>query len=105
MDARPAADRALRLFSVCAPVYQEERGIEEFHRRVSSALEGIAYELILVDDGSTDSTPEVLRAIAARDPRVRVVTLSRNFGHQAAITAGLDHARGDAVAMLDSDLQ
>jgi polyisoprenyl-phosphate glycosyltransferase len=72
---------------------------------VSAALEGIPFELVLVDDGSTDRTPQLLAELAARDPRVRVVQLSRNFGHQTALTAGLDHARGDAVAMLDADLQ
>jgi dolichol-phosphate mannosyltransferase len=60
---------------------------------------------VLVDDGSTDRTPAILRRMAEEDPRVRVVTLSRNFGHQAALTAGLDHARGEVVAMLDADLQ
>ena len=70
-----------------------------------SALEGIPFELVLVDDGSSDRTPELLEQIAARDERVRVVILSRNFGHQTALTAGLDHARGDAVAMIDADLQ
>ena len=59
----------------------------------------------MVDDGSTDSTPQILDRLAAHDPRVRVVFLSRNFGHQTAITAGLDHARGDAVVMIDADLQ
>ncbi len=60
---------------------------------------------MLVDDGSTDGTPMKLEALAANDPRVRVVYLSRNFGHQTALTAGLDHASGDAVVMLDADLQ
>ena len=98
-------DRPLRLLSVVAPVYDEDALVEAFHARVCAALEGIPFELVLVDDGSSDRTPELLRAIAARDPRVRVITLSRNFGHQTALTAGLDHARGDAVAMLDADLQ
>jgi polyisoprenyl-phosphate glycosyltransferase len=97
--------RALELLSVVAPAYQEEDTIEEFHRRVSVALAGVPYELIIVDDGSTDATPRLLRELLERDPRLRVVTLSRNFGHQAALSAGLDRARGDAVVMLDSDLQ
>jgi dolichol-phosphate mannosyltransferase len=72
---------------------------------VCSALEDLPFELILVDDGSTDGSPIALDHLAATDPRVRVVFLSRNFGHQTALTAGLDHARGDAVVMLDADLQ
>jgi dolichol-phosphate mannosyltransferase len=65
----------------------------------------LLFELVLVDDGSTDATAPVLERLAATDPRVRLVYLSRNFGHQTALTAGLDHARGDAVVMLDADLQ
>ncbi len=98
-------DRTLRLLSVVAPLYEEDALVEAFHARVCGALEGIPFELVLVDDGSRDRTPELLAALAARDERVRVIRLSRNFGHQTALTAGLDHARGDAVAMLDADLQ
>jgi glycosyltransferase involved in cell wall biosynthesis len=98
-------DRTLRLLSVVAPLYQEEALVEAFYARTCAALEGIPFELILVDDGSTDRTPELLAALAARDARVRVIQLSRNFGHQTALTAGLDDARGDAVVMLDADLQ
>ena len=97
--------RELALLSVVAPACNEEELIAEFHRRTVSALEGLPFELIIVDDGSTDDTPRLLREIAAADERVRVVTLSRNFGHQAAITAGLDRARGDATVMIDADLQ
>jgi glycosyltransferase involved in cell wall biosynthesis len=98
-------NRTLTLLSVCAPVFNEEALVEEFHRRATAALDGLPYELIIVNDGSTDSTAEKLDALAAVDPRLRVVHLSRNFGHQAALTAGLEHARGNAVAMLDADLQ
>jgi glycosyltransferase involved in cell wall biosynthesis len=98
-------DRTLRLLSVVAPVYDEDALVEAFHARVCGALEGIPFELILVDDGSRDRTPQLLAELAAGDGRVRVIQLSRNFGHQTALTAGLDHARGDAVAMLDADLQ
>jgi len=98
-------ERSLQLLSVVAPLYDEEALLEAFHARVCAALEGIPFELILVDDGSSDRTPELLAALATRDKRVRVIYLSRNFGHQTALTAGLDHARGDAVAMLDADLQ
>jgi len=97
--------RSLRLLSVVAPLFNEEKTVAEFVRRVGLALDGLRFELILVDDGSTDATPRLLREAAAGDDRVRVVTLSRNFGHQAAITAGLDHARGDVAVMLDGDLQ
>ena len=97
--------RALSLMSVVAPVFNEEDLIDEFYARTCAALDGVPFELVLVDDGSTDGTPLRLEQLAASDPRVRVVFLSRNFGHQTALTAGLDHARGDAVVMLDADLQ
>jgi dolichol-phosphate mannosyltransferase len=99
------AGRSLRLLSVVAPVYNEEATIEQFYARVCSALEGVRFEMVLVDDGSTDGSDVELQKLAGNDPRVRVVQLSRNFGHQTALTAGLDHARGDAVVMLDADLQ
>ena len=95
----------LELLSVVAPVYNEDGTIEEFFTRVCAALEGLSFELILVNDGSTDGSPLILDRLAGGDPRVRVVHLSRNFGHQTALTAGLDHAAGDAVVMLDADLQ
>jgi polyisoprenyl-phosphate glycosyltransferase len=98
-------NRALDLLSVCAPVYNEEDLVEEFYARATAALAEFDYELIIVNDGSRDRTPEILDRLAENDPRLRVVHLSRNFGHQAALTAGLEHARGDAVAMLDADLQ
>jgi dolichol-phosphate mannosyltransferase len=97
--------RRLELLSVVAPVYNEEATIEEFYSRICAALEGLRFELLLVDDGSSDDTPARLTEMASSDPRVHVVFLSRNFGHQTALTAGLDHARGDAVVMLDADLQ
>jgi dolichol-phosphate mannosyltransferase len=100
-----AQTRELELLSVVAPVFNERELIAEFHARVVAVLAGLPFELVLVDDGSTDGTAAVLAALAAQDPRVRVVELSRNFGHQTALTAGLDHARGDAVVMMDSDLQ
>jgi dolichol-phosphate mannosyltransferase len=97
--------RHLELLSVVAPVFNEEATIEEFYARVCAALRGLRFELVLVDDGSGDRTPHLLRQLASSDPRVHLVYLSRNFGHQTALTAGLDHARGDAVVMLDADLQ
>jgi glycosyltransferase involved in cell wall biosynthesis len=93
------------LISVVAPVYNEEELVEEFYARVCGALDGMAFELVVVDDGSTDGTATALDRLADSDPRLRVVSLSRNFGHQTALTAGLDHAHGDAVVMLDADLQ
>jgi polyisoprenyl-phosphate glycosyltransferase len=103
--ALPRQPRELRLLSVVAPLFDEEATVEAFHARVCAALEGIPFELVLVDDGSRDRTPQLLAELAARDARVRVLELSRNFGHQTALTAGLDHARGDAVVMIDADLQ
>jgi polyisoprenyl-phosphate glycosyltransferase len=105
MAATDAASRQLTLLSVVAPVFNEEQLVTAFYERVCGALEGLPFELVLVDDGSSDATPRLLERIAEEDPRVRVVELSRNFGHQTALTAGLDHARGDAVVMMDSDLQ
>jgi polyisoprenyl-phosphate glycosyltransferase len=104
LQSRRAAGE-LELLSVVAPVYNEDGTVEEFFTRVCAALDGLPFELILVNDGSTDGSPLVLDHIAESDPRVRVVHLSRNFGHQTALTAGLDHATGDAVVMLDADLQ
>jgi polyisoprenyl-phosphate glycosyltransferase len=97
--------RELRLLSVVAPMLDEEGLAAEFCSRVASSLEGLPYELVIVDDGSSDATPAILDGLAVADPRVRVLHLSRPFGHQMAITAGLDHARGDAVVMIDGDLQ
>jgi len=105
VSAHSETKRRLGLLSVVAPLFNEEATVEEFHRRVVGALGDAPLELILVDDGSKDGTPALLAELAGRDARVRVVTLSRTFGHQAAITAGLDHARGDATVMIDSDLQ
>src|SRR3954466_1934051 len=93
------------LLSVVAPMYEEEATVDPFTERVDAALEGLNYELVLVNDGSKDGTRDAMAAAAARDPRVKVVSLARNFGHQPALTAGLEHARGDAVVMLDGDLQ
>lgn len=103
--SQPHAPRSLSLLSVVAPVYNEEQLIERFVQRTCAALTGWAFELVLVDDGSSDATPQLLDRLADQDPRVRVIHLSRNFGHQAALTAGLEHAIGDVVAMIDADLQ
>jgi dolichol-phosphate mannosyltransferase len=95
----------MALVSVVAPMHDEASTVARFHERVAAALEGEEWELVVVDDGSRDATHAALAAIAAADERLRVVRLSRSFGHQAALTAGLEHARGDAVVMLDGDLQ
>ncbi|MBV8432292.1 MAG: glycosyltransferase family 2 protein, partial [Solirubrobacterales bacterium] len=99
------APRSLGLLSVVAPVYNEQELLDQFYARVCSALTGLDFELVLVDDGSSDTSPAILNRLASSDPRVHVVYLSRNFGHQTALTAGLDHASGNAVVMLDADLQ
>jgi polyisoprenyl-phosphate glycosyltransferase len=93
------------LLSVVAPMHDEEATIAAFHERVSATAGDIPYELVIVDDGSRDGTPAILADLAARDERVKVITLSRSFGHQAALTAGLEHAGGDVIVMLDGDLQ
>ena len=101
----PDSPRNPTLLSVVAPVYNEEELVERFVRRACAAVADYTFELVLVNDGSSDATPELLDRMAAEDPRIRVIHLSRNFGHQAALTAGLEHAVGDVVAMIDADLQ
>ena len=97
--------RQLSLLSVVAPVYNEVDSLPVLYERLCAALSELPFELVLVDDGSSDGTSERLEELAANDPRVKLVLLSRNFGHQMALTAGLDHASGDAIVMLDGDLQ
>lgn len=94
-------------FSLVVPICNEENNIPELHRRVTAVMEELAepYELDIVDDGSRDRSIELLRELVKQDPRVRVIRLARNFGQQQAISAGLDHARGRAVIVLDGDLQ
>jgi dolichol-phosphate mannosyltransferase len=97
------------LISVVCPAYQEEEVLPLFHAELGAVLaslkEQYRFEIIFVDDGSSDGTLACLRHLGQADPRVRYLSLSRNFGHQAALTAGLEHARGDAVISMDSDLQ
>jgi polyisoprenyl-phosphate glycosyltransferase len=94
-------------FSIVLPVMNEEELLPELHRRLAAVADGLdgEAEIIFVDDGSTDRSREVLKELRGRDPRVKLAFLSRNFGHQLAITAGLDLASGDAVVIMDSDLQ
>src|SRR5512135_873550 len=89
------------------PVYNEEEGLLSFHRQLCAAVAPLAYDvhMLYVDDGSTDATPARLEQIGQEDRRVSVIELSRNFGHQAALTAGLDQAEGDYVITLDGDGQ
>lgn len=96
------------LLSIVVPCYNEDAVLWELHRRLVAVLEQIhdtSFEIVYTDDGSHDQTPDVLRQLQASDSRVRVVSLSRNFGHQIAVTAGLEHAGGDAVVIIDADLQ
>jgi len=95
------------LLSAVIPCANEQEVLCETNRRLLAALEpmGLDFEIVYVDDGSTDSTPDLLRDLQSHDRRVRVVRLSRNFGQQVAITAGLEHASGDALVIIDADLQ
>jgi glycosyltransferase involved in cell wall biosynthesis len=101
VSARPESP----LVSVVAPVLNEADSLRIFCARVSDALAGERFEVVVIDDGSTDETPAILEELAEADERVRVVHLSRSFGFQAASTAGLDHAAGDVVVTIDADLQ
>ncbi len=94
-------------FSIVVPVFNEFESLPELYRRVREVMEstGEPWELVLVDDGSTDGSTERIRELAASDRRVRAVIFARNFGHQIAVTAGLDYARGRAVVVMDADLQ
>jgi glycosyltransferase involved in cell wall biosynthesis len=100
MDKRPA-------YSIVAPCFNEEGVLHELHRRICQVMDptGESWELVLINDGSRDRTPEIMREMRVGDPRVKVVDFARNFGHQIAVTAGLDYAQGDAVIVIDADLQ
>lgn len=94
--------------TVIAPAYNEEQAIDEFYRRVSAVLADLPdmdTEMLFINDGSTDNTLEKIRALRERDQNVSYINLSRNFGKEAAMSAGLDHAEGDAVVIIDIDLQ
>jgi polyisoprenyl-phosphate glycosyltransferase len=96
------------LLSIVVPCFNEEAVLQETHFRMSrmaARLTDLDYEIVYVDDGSQDGTASILEQLQLSDPHVRVLRLSRNFGHQVAVTAGLEHAAGDAVVLIDADLQ
>lgn len=95
------------IFSVIAPIFNELENLPLFYARVREVMDstGEPWELILVDDGSSDGSTDVIRKLAIEDERVRPVIFARNFGHQIAVTAGMDYSRGQAVTIIDSDLQ
>ena len=96
------------LVSVIIPCFNEERVLLDTYRRLSAVLgkqEGLDYELLFVDDGSSDGTKPILREFAKLDSRVNLIAFSRNFGHQPAVSAGLRHCRGDLAVIIDADLQ
>ena len=94
-------------FSIIAPIYNEDESLPELYKRVSEVMDRThePWELILVNDGSRDKSAEIIRDLAAKDKRIRPVMFARNFGHQIAVTAGLDFSQGDAVIIIDADLQ
>jgi len=98
----------MKIVTLIVPVYCEEEVIEECYRRIKSVMDSLTdygYELIFINDGSTDNTLNILKNIVAQDKRVKIINFSRNFGHQIAITAGLDKAESDAAIIIDADLQ
>lgn len=95
------------MISIVTPVYNEEDNVVFFYEEITKVMKttGMDYELIYVNDGSKDRTDELIRELAEKDPHVRAITFARNFGHQTAITCGMDFARGDAVITMDGDMQ
>jgi polyisoprenyl-phosphate glycosyltransferase len=94
-------------YSIIAPCYNEEGNLHELYHRISEVMDraGEPWELILINDGSVDRTPEIIRDLHAMDPRVHYIDFARNFGHQLAVNAGMDYAQGEAVVLIDADLQ
>lgn len=95
------------IVSVVVPVYNEEGVVEESYKRLKKVMDSIdeSYEIIFVNDGSRDKTVEILRNICEKDSTIKLIDFSRNFGHQIAITAGMDYTEGDAIVVIDADLQ
>jgi polyisoprenyl-phosphate glycosyltransferase len=106
-QAAEESEREQIMYSIIAPVFNEKETLPHFYARVVKVMEGLEepFEFIFVNDGSQDGSYEYLRQLHQQDARVQVLDFSRNFGHQVAISAGLDHARGAAMVILDSDLQ
>lgn len=102
-----AASLSPPMLSIVIPVFNEEENLPALHARLTRTLteQGLDYEIVFVDDGSHDRSPEILRRLEAEDHRVVVVEFARNFGHQVAISAGLEHTRGRVVSIMDADLQ
>lgn len=96
-----------RSLTVVVPMLNEEKGLDALVTRLKPALEatGLEWDVLFIDDGSRDSTPSILRQLNASDPRLKAISFSRNFGKELAVAAGLDHAAGDAVVLMDADLQ
>jgi dolichol-phosphate mannosyltransferase len=94
-------------YSIIAPCYNEEENLPELYQKIKTTLEktGEVWELILINDGSRDRTAQVMRELHAADPRVHYIDFARNFGHQIAVTAGMDYAQGEAIILIDADLQ
>ena len=98
----------MKKLSIVIPMYYEEEVVNECYNRVTSickALENYEYEIIFINDGSKDKTLEILEGIAKNDKNVKIISFSRNFGHQCAVTAGLKYVTGDAIVIIDADLQ
>jgi glycosyltransferase involved in cell wall biosynthesis len=93
------------MVSIVIPIFNEQENLPELGRRIAAAMEGQDWEVIFVDDGSRDESPRILAEMRAANERFKIVTLSRNFGHQPAVTAGIHHARGNCVVLIDGDLQ
>jgi glycosyltransferase involved in cell wall biosynthesis len=94
-------------YSIVAPIYNEEGNIQVLYDRIKQVLEstGETWELVTINDGSRDRSAELIEALSAKDPRVKMLNFARNFGHQIAVTAGMNHTSGDAVVVIDADLQ
>ena len=97
----------MKRISIVVPVFNEEENIDFFYQEVCRHLEKLpyAFEVIFVDDGSSDATPFILTRLTENDARARAIIMARNYGHQLALTCGLDHAEGDAVVTMDGDMQ
>lgn len=95
------------MLSIVIPLFNEQENVTYLYDRLTTASSSWNedYEIIFVDDGSTDNTLELLRGFSSRDQRIQIISLSRNFGHQAAISAGIKYSTGDAVIVMDGDLQ